>query len=242
MNPPLPEGTPAQQEYVRSLFDGIATHYDFLNHFLSSGIDVLWRKRAIRLLRETKPRHILDVATGTADFAIESARTLDAMVVGIDISNEMLKLGKKKVLRKGLQQLVVLQQGRVETLEFEDNTFDAVTVAFGVRNFSDVRTGLQEMKRVLKVGGTAVILEFSRPRVFPFSVIYQFYFQRVLPLVAGLVSDNRGSYEYLPRSVGQFPDDAEFLEILRSAGYSNTRQHRLTFGIATIYLGTKETI
>ena len=239
MIPPVFEGKSTKQEYVRSLFDGIASHYDFLNHFLSSGFDILWRKRAIRLLRESHPRLILDVATGTADLAIEAARSLGASVIGIDISNRMLNLGRRKISQKGLVELVSLRPGNAESLEFEDNMFDAVTVAFGVRNFSDVFRGLAEMLRVLKPGGTAVILEFSKPRTFPLRQIYSFYFERILPFLGGVISESRESYDYLPNSVKGFPDDTTLLEFLHSVGYSNTRQYRLTFGIATIYLGTK---
>jgi demethylmenaquinone methyltransferase / 2-methoxy-6-polyprenyl-1,4-benzoquinol methylase len=239
MSVSLPEGESTKQEYVRSLFDGIAPHYDFLNHFLSSGFDILWRKRAIRLLREFHPQHILDVATGTADLAIEAARSLGADVIGIDISNQMLALGRKKILSKGVTHLVSLKPGDAESLDFEGGVFDAVTVAFGVRNFSDVRRGLGEMLRVLKPRGIAMILEFSKPRTFPMSWLYNVYFHWVLPVLGGLISKSRESYEYLPKSVRDFPDDKAFLELLHSVGYSNTAQYRLTFGIATIYLGTK---
>jgi demethylmenaquinone methyltransferase / 2-methoxy-6-polyprenyl-1,4-benzoquinol methylase len=242
MTLPAFEDKSNDKEYVRSLFNGIASHYDFLNHFLSSGFDILWRKRAIRLLQELHPRYILDVATGTADLALEAAQSLGASVVGIDISNAMLALGRKKVSRKGLDELVVLKEGSAESLEFEDRTFDAVTVAFGVRNFSDVRRGLAEMYRVLKQDGTVVILEFSRSRTPPFKHLYGFYFERILPFLGGLVSRNRDSYDYLPRSVKEFPDDREFLDLLDSVGYSNTKQYRLTFGIATIYIGTKKNL
>ena len=239
MNPPFPEGQSARQEYVRTLFDGIATRYDFLNHFLSSGFDILWRKRAIRLLRELQPQLILDVATGTADFAIEAARTLGAKVDGIDISTEMLTLGKTKIKLRGLEHQVSLKLGSAESLDYEDKTFDAVTVAFGVRNFSDVRQGLTEMHRVLKQNGVALILEFSKPRNFPFRQIYGFYFRRILPFIGGAISKDRESYDYLPRSVNEFPDGSAFIRLLHSAGFAGTKQYRLTFGIATIYLGTK---
>ena len=239
MIPPVFEEKSTKQEYVRSLFDGIASHYDFLNHFLSSGFDILWRRHAIRFLRESHPRLILDVATGTADLAIEAARSLGASVIGIDISNQMLSLGRRKISQKGLIELISLRPGNAESLEFEDNMFDAVTVAFGVRNFSDAGKGLTEMHRVLKPGGMAVILEFSKPRIFPVRQIYNLYFERILPFLGGVISESRESYDYLPNSVREFPDNTRFLELLHSVGYSNTRQHRLTFGIATIYLGTK---
>ncbi len=240
MNPPPPKGQPARQEYVRSLFDGIAAHYDFLNHLLSLGFDILWRRRAIRLLQEFRPQFVLDVATGTADLAIEAARRLGAKVDGIDISDEMLTLGRTKVAERRLEQQVSLKRGNAESLDFENKTIDAVTVAFGVRNFANVRQGLAEMHRVLKQNGVALILEFSRPRIFPFRQIYGFYFRRILPFVGGLVSKNRESYDYLPRSVNEFPDDLAFIELLHSAGFGKTKQYRLTFGIVTIYLSTKQ--
>lgn len=235
----LPDTRSAKEEYVRSLFDGVAAHYDFLNHLLSSGIDIWWRKRAIRLLRPQRPQTILDVATGTADVAIEAARTLRVKVTGVDLSQAMLDLGREKVRRKGLDQHVTLRRGAVESLPEPDGTYDAVTVAFGVRNFSDVHKGLSEMARVLKPGGTAVVLEFSKPKTFPFRQLYGVYFRSILPLVAGIVSNQRESYEYLPQSVLAFPDGPEFLAMMRAAGFADTRQIRLTFGIASIYLGTK---
>jgi len=235
----LPEEQSAKQNYVRSLFDGIASRYDLLNHLLSFGFDILWRKKAIRLLRGYHPRLMLDVATGTCEFAIEAAASLDAEVTGVDISTQMLNIGRGKVRRKGLEHRVRLDLGAAESLNFKAETFDAVTVAFGVRNFSDFRLGLREMRRVLKPGGVALILEFSKPRQYFFSRLYSLYFHRVLPVIGGLVSGNQDSYEYLPQSVGNFPDSTAFLEILRSIGFSATEEHRLTFGIATIYLAIK---
>ena len=241
MNLPLPEEQSARQEYIRVLFDGIAHHYDFLNHALSLGFDVFWRKRAIRLLRSFQPQFVLDVATGTGDLAIEAARTMKAQIIGIDISSAMLALGNAKVARKGLSEHIRLQQGSAQALDFHDNTFDSITVGFGVRNFSDVLQGLKEMNRVLKPGGVALILEFSKPRVFPFSQIYSLYFEHLLPLIGGIISRSRESYQYLPGSVKTFPDDTDFLELMHFAGFTKTSQYRLSFGIATIYLGTKTT-
>ena len=240
MNPPMPDAQSEKQEYVRSLFDGIARRYDFLNHFLSFGFDILWRRRSVQLLAHYRPKTILDLATGTADLAIEAATTLNATVVGIDISDEMLTIGKEKVHGRGLAHRVTLRRGRAEALDFESDSFDAATVAFGVRNFSNVGQGLREMHRVLRPGGVALVLEFSKPRVFPFNTLYGFYFRRILPFIGGLVSQSRASYEYLPNSVHQFPDGSEFLNILQSAGFTRTESHPLTMGIATIYLGVKE--
>ncbi len=221
------------------MFDGIAHRYDFLNHFLSGGIDILWRRRAIRTLEARHPAKVLDVATGTADFAIEAAKTLRASVIGVDISDEMLALGREKIRRLGLSDAVSLKRGKAESLDFPDETFDAVTVAFGVRNFADVQRGLREMCRVLRPGGVAVILEFSQPRTPIVRSLYGFYFERILPWIGGIVSSNRASYEYLPSSVLQFPDGTEFLRILQGAGFALTKWHPLTMGIASIYLGYK---
>ncbi|HEY6950786.1 MAG TPA: bifunctional demethylmenaquinone methyltransferase/2-methoxy-6-polyprenyl-1,4-benzoquinol methylase UbiE [Bacteroidota bacterium] len=240
MNPPSQEEESARQAYVRSLFDGIAHRYDLLNHLLSSGFDILWRKQAIRMLRRFEPKELLDLATGTADFAIAAAKMPGAKITGVDISNEMLRLGKAKIHRLGLDGRINLERGTAESLAFNDCSFDAVTVAFGVRNFADIHQGLREMYRVLRPNGVVLILEFSKPRIFPFNVMYGFYFNRILPLVGGFVSRNRESYEYLPQSVSRFPDNSEFLGILRSAGFSGAEYHRLTLGIVTIYLGTKK--
>lgn len=240
MSLPSTEDRSQRQEYVRSLFDGIAQRYDFLNHLLSAGIDILWRKQAIRLLKKHHPELVLDVATGTGDLAIEAARTLGATVKGIDLSGKMLGLGRQKIRRAGLETQVTLGLGSAEALEFDENTFDAVTVAFGVRNFADLRQGLSEMYRVLKANGIVLVLEFSRPHLFPFNQIYGFYFWKILPILGGFVSRSRSSYEYLPRSVMEFPDGKQFLDVLNSIGFSKTENYQLTLGIATIYLGTKE--
>jgi demethylmenaquinone methyltransferase/2-methoxy-6-polyprenyl-1,4-benzoquinol methylase len=239
MDFPLPEPQSPQHDRIRALFDHIAHRYDFLNHFLSSGFDILWRKRLVALLRPYRPNLILDVATGTADVAIEAARALGARVIGVDISTRMLDLGRSKVLTGGLKNQVDLRPGTAEHLEFDANSFDAVTVAFGVRNFADIRQGLSEMLRVLKPGGVAAILEFSRPQSFPFRHIYNFYFHHILPRIGGLISKHRASYEYLPESVRHFPDRKEFLEIVKTVGFSEGDIHPLTLGIATIYVGTK---
>jgi demethylmenaquinone methyltransferase/2-methoxy-6-polyprenyl-1,4-benzoquinol methylase len=227
------------QTYIRSLFDSIAPRYDLLNRLLSFGLDVVWRKRAIRLLEPLKPRAILDVATGTGDLALEAARLKPERIVGVDIAANMLEIGREKIRRRGLDGVIELSVGDAERLHFEDHNFDAVTVAFGVRNFSDLDAGLREMHRVLRPGGMAVILEFSRPRRFPMKQLYAFYSRRVLPFLGGLLSNNREAYQYLPRTVDEFPDGEAFLTILRSIGFSLAREHRMTCGITTIYLATK---
>jgi demethylmenaquinone methyltransferase/2-methoxy-6-polyprenyl-1,4-benzoquinol methylase len=231
--------TTYDQAYVRSLFDRIAPRYDFLNHFLSSGFDVLWRKRAIRTLRDHHPRQILDVATGTADLAIEATSLRPEKIVGVDISTEMIRLGEEKIARSRLQSLITLERGSAEELPFPDGSFDAVMVAFGIRNFTNLEAGLAQMYRVLRPGGISMMLEFSRPRRTPLKQVYGFYFRRVLPVIGGLVSLNREAYDYLPKTVAQFPDGEELLAVLASIGYTRTRQQPLSGGIVTIYTGLK---
>jgi len=224
---------------VRSLFDSIAYRYDLLNHVLSGGIDFYWRRRAVEHLKDLQPRRILDVATGTADFAIATLRLKPAEVVGVDIAEEMLKLGRVKLQKKGFDSIITLQTGEAENLRFDDGRFDAAIVAFGARNFENLEQGLSEMHRVVRVGGTVVVLEFSRPRHFPFRQIYFSYFQRVLPLIGRIVSKSEEAYNYLPDTVMRFPEGEEFVATLRNAGFENVSEDRLTFGIATIYTGVK---
>ena len=225
--------------YVRSLFDKIAPHYDFLNHFLSAGFDIRWRRKAIRLLGEYHPKSILDIATGTADLAIEASRLPVNSICGIDLSPEMLKVAQKKILRRGLKSLIAVEEGSAEYLRFPDNTFDAVMVAFGIRNFSNLDQGLREMLRVIRPGGAAMILEFSRPRRAPFKQLYAIYFSRILPRLGGMISKSPEAYQYLPSTVQAFPDGERLLDILHSTGYVRSRQYPLTMGIATIYIAEK---
>ena len=221
------------------MFDAIAHRYDLLNHLLSGGVDFYWRRSAIATLRDAHPRRILDVATGTADFAIASLRIKPEEVVGVDIAEQMLAIGRTKLRKLGLEGIVRLNTGDAEHLEFADNSFDAAIVAFGARNFEDLSRGLREMQRVLRPGGRIVVLEFSRPSAFPFKQIYLFYFRRILPLLGRMISRDRGAYAYLPDTVMKFPEGEAFLSLLREAGIQAPRQKRLTFGIATIYTGEK---
>ncbi|MBI4418478.1 MAG: bifunctional demethylmenaquinone methyltransferase/2-methoxy-6-polyprenyl-1,4-benzoquinol methylase UbiE [Ignavibacteriales bacterium] len=222
--------------YVRSLFNRIAPRYDLLNHLLSSGIDIWWRKRAIRRLRFLQPSDILDVATGTGDFAFEAARSLSPKrVVGMDVAENMLALGREKAERKKLGHIVSFREGTAEKLPFPEDSFDAVLSAFGVRNFSDLDTGLLEMRRVLRPGGAVLILEFSHPHAFPVKQLYNAYSQTLLPALGGLISRDPEAYRYLPSTIGEFPDGEDFLECLRKAGFRSTRRLSMTFGIATAY-------
>jgi len=228
-----------RKQVVESLFNGIARRYDLLNHLLSGGVDVYWRRKAIATLRPLNPKRILDVATGTADLAIEALRLDPDRIVGVDIAGEMLKKGREKLARRGLSHRIQLQSGDAENLPFDQETFDAVTVAFGVRNFEDLDRGLAGMQRVLRPGGEAVVLEFSRPTAFPFKQVYLFYFRRILPLIGRLLSRHHDAYTYLPDTVLEFPQGEQFMERMRRAGFREVSQERLTGGIATIYRGTK---
>ncbi len=229
-----------EKRYVQSLFDAIAYRYDLLNHLLSGGVDVYWRRRAAEHLRGRSVHDVLDVGTGTADFAIAALRSGAQQVIGVDIAEVMLEQGRKKVERRGLAGRIRLVQGEAERLEFPDASFDAAIVAFGARNFEHLDLGIAEMLRVLREAGLIVVLEFSRPRLFPFRQLYMMYFRHVLPLVGRIVSGHSEAYTYLPETVMRFPEGEDFLGILRNAGFTDLREERLTFGIATIYTGIKE--
>lgn len=231
-----------KKEQVSRMFNRIAPYYDFLNRLLSLGIDVQWRKRAIALLDPQQHRYILDVATGTADVALQTMRQLPAVerIHGIDISNEMLEIGREKIKKAGFTQQIQLDEGDSENLPFQDNTFDAITVAFGVRNFEHLEKGLAEMLRVLKPGGKVVILEFSRPRIFPFRQLFNLYFRYLLPGIGRLTSKDPKAYRYLYESVQAFPDGKDFLDIMGRTGYISNHDITLTLGICSIYTGEKQ--
>jgi len=236
---PYKTETGSKKEQVARMFDNIARNYDFLNHFLSLGIDILWRKKAVKMLRPEQPKLILDIATGTGDFAIETLALNPDKVIGVDISAGMLEIGKQKIQKKGMIDKIEMQLGDSEKLLFEDNTFDALTVAFGVRNYENLEKGLMDMYRVLKPNGTVVILEFSQPEVFPMKQLYQFYFKFILPLIGKVVSKDNSAYTYLPESVQAFPYGKQFAGILEDMGYRNVTVTPLTFGISSIYMAKK---
>lgn len=236
---PYKESSLSKKEQVATMFDNIAGNYDFLNHFLSLGIDIFWRKRLVKKLQKQKPQNILDVATGTADLAIAMMKIKPFNVVGIDISNGMLEVGRKKIKQQDLEKTIQLQQADSEDLPFKDATFDAVTVSFGARNFENLQKGLSEMARVLKPGGKIYILEFSKPTLFPFKQLYDFYFKFVLPLIGKLLSKDNAAYTYLPESVKAFPHGKELNSIIENCGYTNAKNHPLTMGIASIYTAQK---
>lgn len=224
---------------IASLFNSIAPSYDKLNHLLSLNIDKYWRSKSLKECHVTEWERVLDVACGTADFSLQIARKGAAEVVGVDVSEMMVKFGTEKVEKENLQGKVHLMMGDCASLPFPENSFDAVTVAFGVRNFAQRATSLQEIQRVLKPDGELVILEFSTPKHFPIKQLYQFYFKRWLPFVGGLISGDKAAYRYLPESVYAFPQGEAFMQELNAAGLRDPRQRRMTFGVATAYYAKK---
>jgi demethylmenaquinone methyltransferase / 2-methoxy-6-polyprenyl-1,4-benzoquinol methylase len=231
-------GTKKQQ--VAAMFDDIAFKYDFLNRFLSAGIDIRWRKKAIKQLLDLQPKKILDVATGTADVAIMASGILHPeKITGIDISDGMLEIGRQKVAKAGLENTIELLNGDSETIKFDDNSFDAVTVAFGVRNFQQLEKGLHEIRRVLKPGGRLVVLEFSKPKMPGVKSMYNLYMKVICPNLGKLFSKNRNAYKYLDESIQKFPEGKNFTIILDNLGYKNTYCKPLSLGICSIYCGTK---
>jgi demethylmenaquinone methyltransferase / 2-methoxy-6-polyprenyl-1,4-benzoquinol methylase len=236
---PYKDERSGKKEQVAKMFDNISHRYDFLNHFLSLGIDRGWRRKAIAMLKSDAPKLILDVATGTADFAIQALELNPTKIYGIDISSGMLEIGKKKLAQRHLSDKIELLLGDSENIPFEENKFDAVTVAFGVRNFENLEKGLLEIYRVLRPGGRLIVLEFSRPKGFPMKQLYNVYFKAILPRIGRIVSSDSSAYTYLPESVEAFPDGENFIRILESAGFNHTKCKALTFGISSIYSATK---
>jgi demethylmenaquinone methyltransferase/2-methoxy-6-polyprenyl-1,4-benzoquinol methylase len=228
-----------KKSQVARMFNNISGKYDFLNHFLSMGIDRTWRRIAINVLKKHNPQLILDVATGTGDLAIEATRLSPVKIFGIDISSEMLEKGKQKIKKRKIQDKIEFLVGDSEQMIFEDNKFDAVTVAFGVRNFHHLENGLKEMLRVLKPGGTLVILEFSQPSNPIMQKLYNFYSSKVTPQIGRLVSKDKAAYSYLYESVQAFPYGKNFDKILRETGFVDIKHRELTFGIVTLYTATK---
>lgn len=237
---PYAESGQAKKKQVADMFNSIAFKYDFLNRFLSFGIDISWRKKAIRQLKALKPQNVLDVATGTGDVAIMTYKLLAPKhITGIDISEGMLQVGRQKIEKAGLQQFINLQTGDSETINFPDNSFDAITVAFGVRNFENLEKGLTEMYRVLKPGGKLVVLEFSRPKRGAFRVLCNWYMNVLTPGVGKMFSKNKQAYQYLSDSVQAFPEREQFTAIMQATGYKQTYFKPLTLGICCIYCGSK---
>ena len=225
---------------IAAMFDRISPKYDALNHLLSLNIDKVWRRKTAREVDKNQPKTILDLATGTADLAIALAkRNPQAQIIGMDISEKMLEIGKEKAKRQSLENQIELRFGDAVALPFEDDSFDAVTVAFGVRNFENLEKGLAEISRVLKPHGQAVILEFSMPERFPVKQLYHLYFKHILPKIGGIVSKDENAYAYLPVSVEKFPKPKAFCNLLASNGLKNSQTKRLSLGVVTLYVATK---
>ncbi len=230
----------AKKEQVAEMFDNIAPKYDFLNQLLSLGIHKGWRKKSVKLLIPSAPKLMLDVATGTGDFAIEANKRLNPdKIIGVDISEGMMKFGRVKLKKLGLDHKIELLVGDSENLSFSENTFDAITVGFGVRNFETLEKGMAGMFRVLKPGGTIVVLEFSKPKKFPIKQLFNFYFNTVTPFIGKIFSKDNRAYTYLPESVKAFPEGEQFIEIMKKTGFVNCTRQPLSFGIASIYVGCK---
>lgn len=230
----------AKKEQVAVMFDDIAFRYDFLNRFLSAGIDVRWRKKAIKQLKNLQPQNMLDVATGTADVAIMASKILKPeKITGIDISDGMLEIGRQKIQKAGLQNTIELLNGDCETINFKNDSFEAVTVAFGVRNFENLEKGLSEIIRVLKPGGKLVVLEFSKPKYAVVKFMYNLYMKFICSNVGRFLSKNRSAYQYLDESISKFPEGKNFTAILDKLGYRNTYSKPLSLGICSIYCGEK---
>ena len=228
----------SKKDQVKHMFNMIASKYDVLNHTLSLGMDYVWRKKAIKKILNNR-KEILDIATGTADFAISAAKYTEANITGIDISDQMIYVGNKKIQQKKLNNRIKLSIEDSENLPFLDNSYDAITAGFGVRNFENLEKGLSEIYRVVKKDGYVVILEPSTPKVFPLKQVFSIYFQKILPFIGSLVSKDKSAYSYLPNSVKSFPDGVDFLEILNKQGFSKTNYHPLSFGIVSMYVAIK---
>ena len=236
---PYNDASKSKKEEVAEMFNNISKRYDFLNHFLSLGIDKIWRKKAIAELKELNPKKILDIATGTGDFALAALKINPQEVVGIDISEGMLAVGKDKMIAKKVDNIISMQLADSENLPFEDNYFDGLTVGFGVRNFENLEKGLVEMLRVIRPGGKAIILEFSKPKKFPIKQVFGFYSKYFIPFFGKNISKDEKAYAYLPESVEAFPEGENFKAILTKVGYKNVTSKLVSGGIATIYIGRK---
>lgn len=228
----------SKKEQITTMFNNIAENYDFLNHSLSLGMDNVWRKKAIKKLTNN-PKSILDIATGTGDFAISAAKYTQAHITGIDISKGMLNIGIKKIAKKKLNKRINLLKADSEDLPFDENSFDAITAGFGIRNFENLEKGLSEIHRVLNINGMIVILEPSTPKHFPLKQLYNLYFHYILPNIGSLISKDKNAYKYLPNSVREFPNNNDFINILEKIGFKKCNYFPLTFGIVSLYIAIK---
>jgi demethylmenaquinone methyltransferase/2-methoxy-6-polyprenyl-1,4-benzoquinol methylase len=237
---PYKESDNSKKQQVAEMFDNVSPKYDFLNHLLSGGIDFYWRKKALNMIKNRPHDIVLDIATGTGDLAIEAWKILKpSKIVGVDISEGMLNVGRQKMKKLGLDQKIEMQVGDSEKLLFDNNTFSTVIVSFGVRNYENLLKGLTDMCRVTKPGGTCMVIEFSKPRGYIFKHLYWFYSTKILPVIGRIFSKDSSAYTYLPESVKAFPDGQDFLNIFEKAGYTETSATPLTFGICSVYIGRK---
>ncbi len=236
---PYKDSNLGKKEQVKKMFDNISTDYDGLNRVITFGIDLKWRKKVVALVLKRKAHNVLDIATGTGDLAIQFAEKGVESVTGLDLSNGMLEIGRRKIAQKGLNNRVEMIQGDSENLPFEENIYDAVTVAFGVRNFEDLEKGLSEIYRVLKKGGILVVLEISVPTKSPSKQLYRFYTKYILPLIGKVFSKDKSAYAYLSESAAAFPYGENFNNILGKIGFIAMENRPQTFGAATIYTAIK---
>ena len=236
---PYNKSDSTKKEEVAEMFNNISKRYDFLNHFLSLGIDKIWRKKAVRILGKSNPKIILDIATGTGDFAIAALKLKPTKIVGLDLSAGMLEVGRQKMKKKKVDHIIEMVQGDSEKLPFDSNYFDGFTVGFGVRNFENLEAGLSEMLRVLKPTGVGIILEFSKPKKFPVKQYFKFHSKYIIPTIGKIISKDKAAYTYLPESVAAFPEGQEFIDIMTRVGYKNISSKLVSGGIATIYSGYK---
>jgi demethylmenaquinone methyltransferase/2-methoxy-6-polyprenyl-1,4-benzoquinol methylase len=226
----------SKKEQVCFMFNTIADRYDKLNRIITFGIDILWRKKALELLKNENPQKIIDIATGTGDFAILAAKILKPKeIIGIDIADKMLKIGKEKIKTRNLNTIIRLEMGDSENIAYPDNYFDAAIVAYGVRNFENLEKGLKEIHRVLKKGGKFIILEATTPKNKVINFLFTLYFKKIVPIIGKLISKDKSAYQYLPESVSNFPQGNQFLTILTNSGYKNAQMLSLTMGASTIY-------
>lgn len=229
----------SKKEEVAEMFDNISGSYDFLNRSLSMGVDIAWRKKTVRLIKNSGAKKVLDIATGTADLAIMMVKNGIEEVQGVDISAGMLQVGQKKIEQLKIDGQIKLTQADSEQLPFDDNTFDAASISFGIRNFENPVKGMEEIRRVLKPGAGLYILEFSKPTQFPFKQFFAFYFRFILPVWGKIISKDNSAYSYLPESINVFPHGKAFTDLMEKAGFKQAKQNKLAFGVASLYVATK---
>jgi demethylmenaquinone methyltransferase/2-methoxy-6-polyprenyl-1,4-benzoquinol methylase len=240
MTIPYKESSEGKKDQIRNMFDNISGNYDRLNQMLSLGIERIWKKKLVNAIKETHPKKILDIATGTADIAVlQAERIPNASIIGLDLAPKMIEYASEKVRKKNLQDRIELVVGDSENLQYDDNSFDAVSISFGVRNFENLEKGLSEINRVIKKGGKIFVLEFSKPTIFPYKQLFNFYFGNILPRIGSWISKDKSAYTYLFESVQSFPDYEKFTDVLERCGFKNCKWKAFTLGICCLYIGEK---